>query len=184
MHLYPHQQTSYCNASNCCLFVSLANFYSIPAKEGFFLMNRYCHRKSRLSENDSIYIRLLNYLSICIIPIKNYREIIVFIRLKNGGVDRTRTDYLSNANAALYQMSYYPTRLYYIKNFKQQQNLAGEAHEVKSFLFFDCCAPTLGLHVFVFNCARRFTPSAHQPFLYYHKQIYLQMTERADYDYI
>ncbi len=25
-----------------------------------------------------------------------------------GGADRTRTDHLSNANAALYQMSYYP----------------------------------------------------------------------------
>lgn len=27
-----------------------------------------------------------------------------------GGVDRTRTDHLSNANAALYQMSYYPSK--------------------------------------------------------------------------
>lgn len=29
----------------------------------------------------------------------------------NGGVDRTRTDHLSNANAALYQMSYYPIEI-------------------------------------------------------------------------
>ena len=32
---------------------------------------------------------------------------------KNGGVERTRTVHLSNANAALYQMSYYPNRYYY-----------------------------------------------------------------------
>ena len=45
-------------------------------------------------------------------------------KIKFGGADRTRTDHLSNANAALYQMSYYPVRFIIL------QNLAGEAHEV------------------------------------------------------
>ncbi len=31
--------------------------------------------------------------------------------LVNGGVEETRTPHLSNANAALYQMSYYPTEI-------------------------------------------------------------------------
>ena len=165
MHLYPHQQTSYCNASNCCLFVSLANFYSIPAKEGFFLMNRYCHRKSRLSENDSIYIRLLNYLSICIIPIKNYREIIVFIRLKNGGVDRTRTDYLSNANAALYQMSYYPTRLYYIKTSSNNKTSPEKPTRLSHFCFLTAVRPPWGF-TFLFLIVLDGSPRLHTSHFY------------------
>ena len=32
-------------------------------------------------------------------------------KIKFGGADRTRTDHLSNANAALYQMSYCPNTL-------------------------------------------------------------------------
>ena len=38
---------------------------------------------------------------------------------KCGGADRTRTDHLSNANAALYQMSYCPNR-YIIAYFRRR----------------------------------------------------------------
>lgn len=35
------------------------------------------------------------------------------LKASRGGPDRTRTDHLSNANAALYQMSYWPNNVYY-----------------------------------------------------------------------
>lgn len=42
-----------------------------------------------------------------------YRGLFYFSN-QGGGDDRTRTDHLSNANAALYQMSYVPNEFYYI----------------------------------------------------------------------